>query len=321
MAVLRYNNQSYTANDSAETVLDTLLSHGVDFPHSCKIGTCQSCLVKLVDGEVSADSQKGLKPTLAAKDYFLACQCKLESDMTIALPAQDETAVASKVVSLSMLNHNVMRVRLAIDNPDDMKAGQYISLVAPENIIRSYSIANVPAEYIELHVKLIPDGLMSSWLSQQAKVGSPVFIRGPVGDCFYYNPQHASFPIVLAGTGTGLAPLVGIVKDAIANEHDGEIILIHGGVDKTDLYLHEALNKLQQTHSNFTYVPCTLKPSANISQEAIADVLVEQLKNIVNDVQLFVCGPEETTKKMKLKAFLAGVPSASIYSDAFITPK
>ena len=318
MPVIYYNNRYYLANEN-EALLDTLLKHGIQFPHACKIGTCQSCLTKLVEGEISTESQKGLKPTLIAKNYFLACQCKLKSDITIMLPEQDDTALPSSIMKLSMLNHNVLNVQLAIDKPADFKAGQYINLITPENIIRSYSIANVPTQYIELHVKLTPNGLMSNWLSQQANIGTSVFIRGPMGDCFYCNPTKASFPIVLAGTGTGLAPLIGIARDALQNAHDGNIILIHGGIDETDLYLHDTLINLQASHPNFYYVPCILNESPSVKRASIDDVLLKQLENIKNNVRLFICGPEEMTKKLKTKAFLAGVPSASIFSDTFIS--
>ena len=317
MSVIRYNNQCYPVGGD-ETLLDALLKHGVAFPHSCRNGTCQSCLTRLVDGEVSPEAQRGLKPTLVAKKYFLACQCKLDGDLTVALPEQDnDVAISATISDMLMLNHNVLRVRLVLDSFDDFKAGQYINLVTQENIIRSYSIANVPTQYIELHVKLMSGGLMSDWLSMQAKVGASVYVRGPMGGCFYCNPDRQSFPIVLAGTGTGLAPLVGIANDALASGHCGMITLIHGGVNDADLYLHETLNVLQNAHANFTYKPCVLHESASIRQASIDGVLIESLEGIANDVRLFICGPEDTTKQLKMKAFLAGVPSASIYSDTF----
>ena len=318
MAVIHYNNQAYPTCDD-ETLLETLLRHNVEFPFSCKIGTCQSCLTKLIEGDVSTDAQKGLKPTWVAKQYFLACQCHPQNDMTIALPEHDDTAWASKIISLSKLNHNVLQVRLSFDQAQNIKAGQYINLMISDNIVRSYSVANVPGQYLELHIKLLSNGLMSEWLCQQAHVSSPVYIRGPMGECFYHNPEKKSFPIVLAGTGTGLAPLIGIVRDALENNHDGQIILIHGGVTEVDLYLHETLTQLQNAYPHFEYVPCVLRDSKVIRNASIDDVLLEKLETIKNICRLFVCGPEETTKKLKIKAFLAGVPSSAIYSDSFVT--
>lgn len=320
MSTILYNKKCYPISDT-DSVLDALLKHDVDYPYSCKIGTCQSCLTKLVDGEISSEAQKGLKPTLAAKNYFLACQCKPKSNITIALPSEEDTSIFSKIIGLAKLNHNVLQVRLSIDNPHLFKAGQYINLVGPDNLIRSYSIANVPKEYIELHVKLMPNGLMSCWLNQYAKIGLSICIREPMGNCFYHNPENQSFPIVLAGTGTGLAPLIGIAGDALKNNHNGKIVLIHGGLNETDLYLHKELSALQNKYDNFHYMPCVLNENSMIQQASIELVLIQNLKGIASSVRLFICGPEETTKKIKLKAFLAGVPSGSIYSDSFVTAR
>lgn len=320
MPIIHYKNRRLSVR-SDETLLDALLENKIEFPHSCKNGTCQSCLTKLVDGVAPLQSQKGLKSTLIAKNYFLACQCMPENDMTISLPEKNDTDIPSKIIKMSMLNHNVLRVRLSVDTLDSFIAGQYINIVTPENIVRSYSIANVPTAYIEIHVKLIPDGLMSRWLTEQAKVGQSLYIRGPMGYCFYDNPEQASFPIVLAGTGTGLAPLFGIAKDALEKNHKGSITLIHGGVNESDLYLNKALKDLKTHYENFSYVPCVLNKSQTIQQRSIDLELIHQLKHIENDVRLFICGPEETTKLMRMKAFLAGVPSSSIYSDSFIMTK
>jgi NAD(P)H-flavin reductase len=318
MPIVHYNKKSYAVDDN-NSLLDSLLEQGIDFPHSCKIGTCQSCLTQLVEGEVPPKAQVGLKSTLIAKNYFLACQCNPQGDMTIALPQEGDIDFAVHIIEMSKLSHNVLRVRLSTDKPECFRGGQYINLVTPENIIRSYSIANVPEEYIELHVKLVPNGLMSLWLTQYAKPLSALHIRGPMGDCFYHNPTHKSFPIVLAGTGTGLAPLIGITEDALKNGHKGKIILIHGVLNVADLYLHQALTALEKTQTNFTYVPCVLNENDTIEHASIEQVLVKNIKGIESEVQLFICGPEETTKKMKVKAFLAAVPSAAISSDSFIS--
>lgn len=92
---------------------------------------------------------------------------------------------------------------------------------------------------------------------------------------------------------------------------------MHGGVNQADLYQDVQLKKIQKKHTNFHYVPCVLENDSPTKQGAVDQVLVEQLKGIASNAQLFICGPQETTKKMKTKAFLAGVPSSAIHSDAF----
>ncbi len=127
--------------------------------------------------------------------------------------------------------------------------------INPEGCRRSYSIANIPEEdgYIELHIKLIPKGCMSNWIKNAAHPGSKVHLQGPMGACFYVNPKHECFPLVLAGTGTGLAPLAAIVRVAIRQRHQGDITLIHGGVCAEDLYLDAELTRLAGQHEQLTY--------------------------------------------------------------------
>ncbi len=320
MPNITFNKHQYLVEGS-ETVLDTLLRNKVNFPYSCKNGTCQSCLARMIKGQPPEKAQIGLKPTLVASNYFLPCQCQPDSDITISLPEDNVIALSATILSMSKFNHNVLQVILSLEQSYDFKAGQYINLVVPNNLVRSYSIARVNENKIELHIKLIPDGQMSSWLCQQAKIGTAVSIRGPMGHCYYHNPQNKSYPIVLACTGTGLAPLTGIIHDALAKKHQGKIILIHGGVIKNDLYLDHELNVLQQNNKNFTYIPSIINASQSEKSENLETVLVGQLDNICNSAQVFICGPAETTNKLKTKVFISGVPSASIYSDAFITTK
>jgi ferredoxin-NADP reductase len=88
-----------------------------------------------------------------------------------------------------------------------------VTLSRADGLARAYSIASQPDAAdgcVELHVRVLSSGRMSSWLGGGQAVGERVSLRGPIGECFYLpgNPQQ---PLLLAGTGTGLAPLWGIV--------------------------------------------------------------------------------------------------------------
>lgn len=316
MTFLVFNKQRYQLNDN-ETVLDCLLRNGVDYPNSCKTGVCQSCLTKTSDiDSVEPAWQNGLKPALAADGYFLACQAKPEKDFSCNLPTSADVSSAAQVIAIERMNHNVICLKLQTADYDLWTAGKYLNLVNPNGIIRSYSIANLARKdnYIELHIKIFPDGQMSSWLAQHAKVGDTVEIRGPIGSCFYSNPNNQAFPMILIGTGTGLAPLMGILKDAINQQHAGPITLIHGGVEQEDLYLDAELLALESHITLFTYKSSVLKDEQKPSLETLL-VEAAQAQPTAN---VYVCGPEEMTNNLKTKAFLAGISSSAIYSDAFL---
>lgn len=316
MIRISYADKEYTLN-TGETVLECLLRYGIDYPHACQAGVCQSCLIKS-SGQVESTWQEGVQETLKAQGYFLACLARPDHDLDLLPPLANECEVTAKILSLHKLNHNVLQVRLSVENLSPWVPGQYLNLINPQGTIRSYSIANLPAQdgFIELHVKLQHQGSMSQWLQNTAQISDSIRIRGPLGKCFYFNPKKLSYDMLLVGTGTGLAPLLAIARDALLQNHLGKITLIHGGLTDQDLYCDQELKNIHALHPHFCYQRCVLTSESGPS-ESIEHKLLGYI-NSPTDVKVFVCGPAETTSKLKMKIFCAGVPSLNIFSDAFL---
>ncbi len=66
-----------------QTILDVADAAGVDIENSCRAGTCGSCVVKLLQGQVDMEVEDGLAPDQKAEGWVLACQAKAEADVTI----------------------------------------------------------------------------------------------------------------------------------------------------------------------------------------------------------------------------------------------
>lgn len=314
MITFYYENKPYQIENN-ETILECLLRHRVEYSHSCKSGICHSCIGKITKGDISPQWQKGLKDNLQAQGYFLPCIAKLNDDITFTTSNNNEIETIASIQELKYINHNVLKVKVTVKDVTNWMPGQYINLVNPFGDARSYSIANLPSEdnYIELHIKIINDGRMSNWLKNHAKIGSIVKLRGPSGDCYYYNPKKEKYPILLAATGTGLAPLIGIMKNAIQQNHQGEIIIIHGGCTEQDLYYDNQLDKLIKDNKNINYYSSILR---NKDSKPI-DKLFLQYSMRYKDAKVYICGSTQLTKKLKTTAFLAGVASNNIYCDDF----
>lgn len=318
MSTVCFNNKSYTLAPQ-ESLLQCLLRHGVDYPNSCQAGICQSCLIKAKDGMIHPSWQEGLPQTLKAQGYFLACLAKPESALQLTSPESAECEANAEIVNIKPLSNNVMQIKLSVENLEPWVPGQYLSLVNPENTVRSYSIANIPSQegFIELHVKIYPGGAMGKWLESPFAEHSEVKLRGPFGRCIYYNPERVMFDMLLAGTGTGLAPLIAIIKSALSQNHQGQITLVHGGLTDEDIYYHEELSMLEAVYGSFTYDPCVLQSKGRYTEESVEKRAIRHL-NQPNESRVYVCGPKETTNKLKKQFFLAGVPSVAILSDAFL---
>jgi len=319
MTELHYNQKVLHLMED-ESVLDCLLRNNVDYPNACRSGVCQACLIKTSDESIELKWQEGLPDTLKSEGYFLACQAKPTSPLTLKVPDAAECEQQAIITELTRLNHNVIKIKLLTENLENWIPGQYLNLLNSEGVSRSYSIANIPVKegYVELHIKLKDDGAMSQWLQKTGAVDTMVQIRGPFGKCYYINPDHSPFDMLLVGTGTGLAPLLAIAKTALSEQHQGKITLIHGGCQDNDIYFDEELKTLASFYDNFEYVPCVLKSNGLYPEANIFDETLRYLNDNMQNIQVYVCGPKETTNKIKTKVFLSGVPSAKIFSDAFL---
>lgn len=322
---LAYDGECYPIEEDT-SALDTLLNQGVEIPYSCKSGVCQSCMVEVVAGDATEASQAGLKSTFKARNYALSCCLYAKEDLELRLLDSEDTEVAASIIKVEALNHNVLRLCLKTKEQFDVIPGQYINLITPDNVVRSYSIANIPRidGYIELHIRVLPHGRLGTWLLNDAKPWGNVKLRGPAGECFYVSDNEGGndFPMVLAGTSTGLAPLYGIIKDALAQGHIGEITLFHGALQAEDLYLVDELYDLSQQQGNFSYTPCVLNGSEGDFYTCgdVQQLVVEHIAKL-KEARLYLCGAPDLVNAMKKKAFLSGVASKHIYHDAFLPSK
>lgn len=327
MPDIRFNEAAYSAL-ADESVLDCLLRHEQSIPHACKSGVCQACLVKAVDNDAPEQAKKALKPTLQAQGYALACQWVPDADTNVSLPSLNECSVAVRIRSIEPLNHRVVRVRLDVVDDNSMFEyfpGQYLTLSNAHGISRSYSIANNFAEdgCIELHVQKMPQGQFTEWLFSAAKPGDVLHVRGPAGDCFYTNAEQEDFPILLAGTGTGLAPLYGILHEALRQGHRGSIQLFHGGFTARDLYCVNELRELSMLYPQFRYHPSSLHAAEEghgaVETGALDEVILRHLEPAtLASTRVYLCGAPDLVHQLRKKIFLKGAKSSNIYCDPFI---
>lgn len=303
-----------------ETVLEGLLRAGVQVPNGCRAGACRACLVRATAGAPPAASQIGLRPKHKAEGYFLACSAKPAEDLAISLEAAAALEVPARVSAVELLGRDVARVMVVPEAPFPYRAGQFVTLSREDGLARSYSIASLPeaGDALELHVRRLPDGRMSPWLCDPSNVGARVRLRGPEGECVY-EPGAPEQPIVLAGTGTGLAPLVGILQDALRAGHRGRIALLHGARDAGGLYLVQELRALAERHANVTYLRCVLGGDAPYGAltGALDRVLLERFPSLAGH-RVFLCGDAALVQALKRKVFLAGAALGDIRADPFI---
>lgn len=321
MSSIIVNQQSYSLAPGA-TVLDTLLEAGLDIAYGCRAGSCQSCLLRATAGKVPAEAQHGLKETLKAQGWFLPCRCEPTEALTIDLNAGMPQRHQAEVVGKCLLSPRVMGVWLKTREPFDFRAGQYINLRRDQITARSYSLASLPHsdDYLELHIARIDGGQVSPWAHDELQVGEAIEIEGPMGDCFYLSGEPDQ-PLLLVGTGTGLAPLYGVIRDALLHGHKGPIHLFHGARSSDYLYYYDEMKRLSGCYENLYYYPSLVEAAEatpkGVDVGAVNELVARQLPEL-SGWRVYLSGAPDLVNQLRKQCFLAGAASNAIHTDPFI---
>lgn len=304
---------------AGESVLDALLRENIDIPYACKEGACQSCMIRRTDGNPPAAAQKGLKDVLKQQHYFLACLCIPQEDIHVSIGDSPAIFTDGKVTGKTLLNPETLLLTIEFSEPLDFYAGQFVNLKRADGLTRSYSIANnrIHAHKLTFHIRRLAGGRFSEWAHQELAVGDKIAVSDPQGLC-YYLPDDLEQNLLLVGTGSGLAPLAGIIEEALHHGHRGQIHLYHGSRDVDGLYWIDEMQQLAREHPNFHYTPCVSRGDApaGITQGRANEVALSALPNL-KAWRVYLCGHPDMVHETKRKAFLQGASLQAIYSDAF----
>ncbi len=253
--------------EDGQTILDAALRAGIYLPHACCHGLCATCKVQVLDGEID----HGEASTFALMDFereegkTLACCCRLESDTVIEaeieedpdsrnLPVQD---YEGEVVRIENLTPTIRGIWLKLDRPMDFQAGQYINLEVPaiDGQSRAFSLANSPqsGDVVELNVRIVPGGQVTTWLHEKLEVGEKLKLSGPYGR--FFVKKSANLPLIFMAGGSGLSSPKSMIEDLLAEGFDLPMTLVYGQRSREELYYDAEFRALAEKHANFTYVP------------------------------------------------------------------
>ncbi len=315
MAKLFFEDQTIETNPD-ESVLDALTRAGNVIPYGCRAGVCQSCMLKADDGDVPVAAQSGLNGAQTSLNFFLSCQCLPESDLSICR-TDDASMIDTKVLSKEFLNDDIVRLRLSAEL--SYQAGQFVTLWKDETLGRSYSLASVPEQddFLEFHIKIIPDGQFSQWLKHDVSEGDTVQLQGPLGECMY-SANNDQQSLLLAAIGTGLAPVYGIAREALQKGHAGDINMVVAARDASNFYLVDELLGLAEQHANFTVNFVSQTGEADYSQQADVYAYTKEHYSDLGGWRIYLCGADSFVRKMRKHSFLSGAKMGDISADSFI---
>ena len=272
----------------------------------------------------------GISDAEIADGMVLLCQARAESDLSIEIfeAAVPEEALVkrlpSRIERVVPLAHDVVAVYLRLPAAErfDFEPGQYVDVLLSRGRRRSFSIASPPhdSRLLELHVRLAAGGEFTEPLFAGRMAGAVLNIEGPLGHFVYREAAKgaAARPVLLVGGGTGLAPLMSILRHVTETGLARELTLYWGVRAERDLYAHTALESLARRVPSFRYVPVLSDPSAAwIGPSGLVhEAVLAQVADLPRH-EVYASGPPAMIEAVRREFAARGVDSSRLWFDSF----
>lgn len=309
MPELRVGDRQWSIAPSAN-LLDALNSAGISVPYSCRAGSCHACLVRCVSGEPLDALPQALDAGKREQGWRLSCQCRVIEDLSVEVFDPVRDGLPARVVGADWLSDDVLRLRLEPERPMRYRAGQHLVLWTSTGVARPYSLASLPGEdsFLEFHVDCHRPGAFVD-AARRLNVGDPIRLGELRGGALQYDPDWQDRPLLLLAAGTGLGPLWGVLREALRQEHQGTIRLMHVARDSREHYLADALGRLAVEHSQFQF---ELIAAAGFDA-AMASLRIASRQSIA-----LVCGSPESVESFRKRLYIAGMPRGQVLADVFV---
>ena len=293
--------------------------------YSCMAGRCGTCRCRVVHGEVLDAGGQQAGPLGERDAFVLACQTVLTQPCTIEIPEPDEVIVhparivKATVQAVETLGHDVRRVLLKPAKPIEFSPGQYAQLQFTPEHVRPYSMAGLSEDgTMEFHVRVVPGGRVSGYVADQLKPGDAVRVSGPLGTAYLRRKHDA--PMLCVAGGTGLAPILSIVRGAIAAGLRNAIHLYFGVRSPRDAYGLHWLAELQRRHPALQLH--TVVAAGGDPREQRCGLVTEAIEHDLGRLdgwRAYLCGSPPMVEAASALVRHKGIEPARIHADAFYT--
>jgi Na+-transporting NADH:ubiquinone oxidoreductase subunit F len=312
-------------------LLATLAGQKLFLPSGCGgRGSCGTCKCKVLDGAgpLLPTETPYLNDQERKNNIRLACQVKVKNDIKIEVPEEmlsikEFTTVIEKITDFT---HDIkgLRFRLPEGETIRFKAGQFANLFSQpydevkEATSRAYSISSAPSEnrYIELIIRYVPNGMVTTYVFKHLREGDKAKLIGPFGD-FYL--RDTSREIVCIAGGSGLAPIRSIILDMIDRGiSNRKATFFFGAVSQKDLYYVEEFKEIEKNHAWFKFVPAISRDTSAHPYEngLITDVVARNYGSMA-DIEAYLCGSPGMIDACEKVLTGKGMPREQIFYDKF----
>lgn len=225
------------------------------------------------------------------------------------------------------------------------KPGQYLTLrfkLKGEDVRRAYSMSSASFEGdLKVTVKRVANGLVSNHVASNLKVGDQVDVMAPQGRFFVKTNFESRKSYYLFGAGSGITPLMSILKTILEEEPQSTVFLLYGNRNENSIIFKNELESLLEKYEGQLIVEHVLSQpikekkgglggffskgkiswegqTGRINKKVIRNFLETNPKRYEN-AEYFICGPGNMIDTVEEALLGNGVPKGEINTERFTT--
>jgi ferredoxin-NADP reductase len=189
---------------------------------------------------------------------------------------------------------------------------------------RAYSIASAPGDPIELAIEELAEGEVSPHLHEVAQVGDAFEVRGPLGGHFVWSATDGG-PLLLVGGGSGVAPLISMVRERHRSARDVPALLVYSSRTWEDVIFRDELVRAHDAHDGFDLVLATTRGPRGRASDHERRIDAALLASILAGwghvpATTYVCGADAFVETMSRALVAGGLSPRTIRTERYGGP-
>ena len=227
-------------------------------------------------------------------------------------------------------------VQVFLDIPDDLKAtfkfkaGQYVTFkinLEGNDIRRDYSICSSPTSgTLSVAIKIVEGGIFSTYANKKLKKNDVVEVSAPKGRFIFEPAQVLSRSLVAYAAGSGITPILGIIKTLLAEEPKSNFLLVYGNkTPKSAMFLNE-ISALKQTYPEKFQIQLLYSQASEENaifgriDKSTVNLTLNEYPNSNDTDTFYLCGPQQMIQEVKSTLLERGVSETKILFELFTAP-
>ena len=291
-------------------LLLSLAEHDIFVPSACGgRGSCGACKVQVLSdvGPHLPTETPYLTKDEQAQNVRLSCQIKVKTPLEISIPESlfNIRKLKTKVAKITDVTHDIKEVLLELPEGTDLsyEPGQYGQFEVPpydkikEATQRAYSFSSNPNDkkHLEFLIRLVPGGIVTTYVHSHLKEGQTINVVAPVGD---FDVKHTGAQMICVAGGSGMAPFKSIFNHMVdtGEINEREVWYFFGARTTKDLFYLDWLSDLEKKYPKFHFIAALSEPQEGDGWTGetglITEVLNKYLTTVIPEGQKegYLCG-------------------------------